>query len=326
MTGQPPGSGLLIGASSHDLGPQLEPQLKEACQGRLADVRWFRTDWQRGGAATAYAKVTMPEGGVLDAVVKVPVGPREYRFLTGLAQTEAPTPRVAFHGVELAGYDLAWVVMERLPGNPLAAKMHHEVLPHLIEAVCLFHAHSEKLGPLPAPDSGFNWAHLLKKARECIEANAPAHEQAWLNGIKQVSKKLPMLSKTWESRAITCWCHGDLHPGNAMLRAEGSAWGPPGTILLDFAEAHPGHWVEDAVYLERQFWGRPEYLDGIKPVSMLAKLRKEAGQECSDDYTAIANVRRLLMSAVSPAFMHREGGPRYLNAAREMMERMLALV
>ena len=35
-------------------GAQLEPVLHQACGGRLSPVRWFRTDWQHGGALTGY--------------------------------------------------------------------------------------------------------------------------------------------------------------------------------------------------------------------------------------------------------------------------------
>ncbi|MEM1423076.1 MAG: hypothetical protein AAGH64_03635, partial [Planctomycetota bacterium] len=108
--------------SVHALGPQLEPALVEACDGRLTDIVWFRTDWPRSGAATAYATVEV-DGALRDAVVKVPVGPTELRVTCGLCDTSAPTPRVAFSGHELGAADLAWVVMERVPGDPLAAHL-----------------------------------------------------------------------------------------------------------------------------------------------------------------------------------------------------------
>ena len=33
------------------LAASLAPVLAEACDGRLSAITWFRTDWQRGGAA-----------------------------------------------------------------------------------------------------------------------------------------------------------------------------------------------------------------------------------------------------------------------------------
>lgn len=326
MTGSPPGPGPLLGASTPDLGPSLEPQLKEACNDALSDVRWFRTDWQRGGAATAYAKFNNPDRGTLDAVIKLPVGPREYRFLSGLADTDAPTPRVVRHGLELAGYDLAWVVMERLPGNPLSDRINKTTIQQLAEAAARFQHRSGEKWPLTQAENPFNWEFLLDKAKQAIKTNHPKEEPQWAALIKHTQRVLPALVAKWNARPINTWCHGDLHPGNAMDRPEGSPWGPPGVVLLDFAEAHPGHWVEDAVYLERQFWGKPEALDGAKPLSLLAKARRALALDCSDDYATVANIRRLLMAAVAPAFMHREGGPKYLHAAREIAERLLIML
>lgn len=326
MTEGPIGSGLLLGASSHDLGPQLESQLKEACDHRLSDVRWFRTDWQRGGAATAYARFRSEDRGNLDVVVKIPVGPREYRFLKGLSETDAPTPRVVRHGLEIAGYDLGWIVMERLPGNPLAASLHKDVFTALAGAVTRFHLRTSELWPTGEAENAFNWPVLLEKARASVRTNHPSEEQSWASLLKHVHRVLPRIVAVWDTRAVNTWCHGDLHPGNAMTRPAGTAWGPSDTVLFDLGEVHRGHWVEDAVYLERQFWGRPEVLDGVKPVSLIAKARKAVGMDCSDDYATLANVRRLLMASISPAFMHREGSPRYLHAAREVAERMLTAI
>ncbi len=328
MTGSPPpaASGLLLGASSHDLGPSLEPQLKEACKGALQDVRWFRTDWQRGGAATAYAKHVTVGGEVLDVVVKLPVGPREYRFLTGLGETDAPTPRVVFHGLELGGYDFAWVVMERLPGNPLSASVSKQTFHQLTEAAARVQMRAGEKWALSEAENPFNWTFLLDKAKEAIRNNHPKEEHEWAGLIRHTHRVLPTLVTMWNARAINSWCHGDLHAGNAMLRPENSPWGAAGTILFDMGEVHPGHWVEDAVYLERQYWGKPEVLDGAKPLSLLAKARKALGLDCSDDYAMVANVRRLLMASVAPAFMHREGNPKYLHAAREIAERLLIML
>ncbi len=58
-------------ARAHDLGPQMEPALVSACEGRLTDIHWFQTSWQRGGSATAYAKAAIDgEGEPRDVVVE----------------------------------------------------------------------------------------------------------------------------------------------------------------------------------------------------------------------------------------------------------------
>jgi len=49
-----------------------------------------------------------------------------------------------------------------------------------------------------------------------------------------------------------------------MVRGEDSTRGRAGCVLIDLAEAGPGHWVEDGVYLERLFWGRPGLLHGVE--------------------------------------------------------------
>lgn len=320
--------GTLAGAPAHHLGPMLEPLIRQACEDRLSEIRWFRTDWQRGGAATAFAKLapaaTQPSAdGPLDVVIKLPIGPTEHRMLSGLASTTAPTPRVAYSGVELGGYDLAWAVMERLPGQPLATHGHKQDFDQLLHAAALFQFHAGAKWDLTEPRNGFDWPKLLEAAREFVKQNHAHREHAWTHGIKHVRRGLNSLLGVWNARTINTWCHGDLHPGNAMHRAQGSPWGDPGTVLLDFDEVHPGHWVEDAVYLERQYWGHPEALGGAKPVSLLAKARRAIHLDTSDDYATLANVRRLLMAAVAPAFMHREGNPKYLDGAEDVMERML---
>lgn len=321
---------------AHDLGPALQPALESACAGRLSNIRWFRTDWQMGGAATAYASLAsgLPDHPAQEVVIKLPVGPREHRAHSlldspGDTQTpEAPVPRLAAHGHELGGYDFAWLVMERLPGNPLSAHLHPEVFAELAEAAARFYACCTARWPLEPPRPDPDWSALLERAREAVKSNPSlTRAQDWTAAIKHVQRALPRLAQLWSDRATTGWCHGDLHPGNCMRRPDRSPWNAaPGCVLLDFAEVHPGHWVEDAVYLERLYWGRPQAIDGVKPVSLLAKARRAAGLDCSDDYGRLANIRRVLMAATSPAFLKREGHPAYLSAALEVIERVLPQV
>jgi hypothetical protein len=79
------------------------------------------------------------------------------------------------------------------------------------------------------------------------------------------------------------------------------------------------------VYLERLHWGRGDVLCGVKPVNFLARSCRDAGLATSEDYTMLANVRRVLMAATAPAFLAREGHPKYVHAALEMLERCLPL-
>lgn len=97
-------------------------------------------------------------------------------------------------------------------------------------------------------------------------------------------------------------------------------------MLLDLAEVHPGHWVEDAVYLERLYWMRPDALKGVKPVSLIARARKKHNLDTSDDYQRLADIRRVLMASCAPAFLQSEGHPRYLEAALGVLEKTLPRV
>lgn len=316
------------GVALHALAQQLGPALCEACDARLGEIRWFQSDWQRGGAATGYAEYWVdPQDGrppeLREVVVKLPVGPIEHRFTTALAATDAPTPRVVAHGSEVGGYDLAWLVMERLPGQPLSLDKGEGVFAELAEAAAAFHMHAPRVMPAGAPKNPPDWHALLGKSRESLRVNEVPDGQRWKEAVKHVQKALPRLVAKWESRPITGWCHGDLHPGNAMRRPEGSPWGPPRCVLLDLAEAHPGNWVEDAVYLERLYWGRPDALHGVKPLKLLAQARRALALDNGETYPDLANVRRVLMAACAPAFLHREGSPRYMAAALDVVERLL---
>ncbi|TVQ30747.1 MAG: aminoglycoside phosphotransferase family protein [Phycisphaeraceae bacterium] len=310
----------------HELAPQLAPALQEACAGKLEDLRWFRSDWQVGGAATGYANYRLDgEDEPRQVVIKLPVGPVEYRFTTKLSQTDAPTPRVVAHGVELGGYDLAWMVMERIPGDPISLDNPKKTFMALADAAAAFYLHCETLGPPGAPKLQIDWGEMLEKARASVRDNELPEKQRWNEAVKKTQKALPTLVNRWDSRSIATWCHGDLHPGNAMMRPEGSPWGAAACVLIDLAETHPGHWVEDAVHIERLYWGADDVLKDVKPVKLIAKARKNLGLCNEDDYATLANVRRVLSASCMPVFLHREGHPRRLASALDVLERVLPL-
>ncbi len=314
-------------ARAHDLGPQMEPALVDACEGRLTDIHWFQTSWQRGGAATAYAKARCADGEpARDVVVKLPVGPREYFAATAMGIADLPGPGIAFHGTELGGWDIAWLVMERIPGEPLAAHLDKRVFLDLAGAAAAYYKRAGDLWPVRPPRVEWDWSDLLHKARESAQINPIPDAAKWVARLRDTQRALDKLLDVWHSRPINTWCHGDLHPGNLMRRPDGTGWGPSCAILLDYAETHCGHWVEDAIYVERLYWGKPELLHGVKPVSVLAKARREIGLDTSDEYPLYANARRVLMAAVAPAFIHKEGHPKYLAAALEMLEKHLPIV
>ncbi|RMH28410.1 MAG: aminoglycoside phosphotransferase family protein [Planctomycetota bacterium] len=307
------------------LGSELGPALASATDGRLSDLRFFRTDWQRGGAATATGVWTAGDGTSREVVVKAPVGPVEHRFTRALAQTDALTPRVAASGTELGAYDLAWLVMERLPGQTLAHGCTKRDVADFIQSAALFYARAlDTAGPPDEPPEPVDWARLVDRARAAVQANAIPDQQRWKEALKRVSRSLEGLVAEWRARPARFWRHGDLHLGNAMRRPDGSAWGPAGCVLLDLDRVEPGHWVADAVYLERVYWDRPEALHKVKPVGAIARELKKLGVDPGEDYQRLATVRRALTAACTPAFLDREGAPARLAAALGVLERSLA--
>ena len=94
--------------------------------------------------------------------------------------------------------------------------------------------------------------------------------------------------------------------------------------LIDFAEVHAGHWIEDAVYLERQLWGHKTRLKATKPVNAMAAARRKHGLRVDDDYINLVDIRRMLLAATAPAYMQSEGDPRYLAACLEQLQNAMA--
>ena len=121
----------------------------------------------------------------------------------------------------------------------------------------------------------------------------------------------------WRGRRIDQWLHGDLHFANAMCRSEEQG---AEVSLIDLAEVHAGHWIEDAVYLERQLWGHKSRLKASKPVHAMAVARKALGMRVDDDYSELVDIRRVLLAATAPAFMQSEGDPRYLASCLEQFQ------
>jgi hypothetical protein len=329
-------------ADAHALGASLGPALIDHCRGRLAHLEWFRSTWQHGGAATGFGRWTRDDGSSIDVMVKIPVSPGEYRWTTqlsaaasgapfngcaGRGEMALPTPRVLASGDSLGGYDLAWLIVERLDGHTLTHEWCRDSLEDLIHAAALMQAHAARLAPVGSKGDSPDWDHLLARSRQIARESGLPEAHHWKEDVRKVQKILPRLIARWDQRPINTWCHGDLHPGNAMRRhlPPGAPDKPP-CVLIDLALVHAGHWIEDAVYLERQFWGKPEGLFGVHPVSLLAKHRRDLGLPTDGDYGALANVRRLLMAACAPVYLAHDGHPRYLHAALETIDRVLPQV
>ncbi|GMV25840.1 MAG: hypothetical protein AMXMBFR58_18710 [Phycisphaerae bacterium] len=315
-------------ANSESLGVSLGPALRDHCQGRLGPIEWFHNGWQHSGAATGFSTWISEDGPPVPVLVKLPVGPVELEWTVGLSQSERvenlPTPRVLAAGSALGNYELAWLVVERLAGPTLADEHNETAIRDLLVAVADFQDAAGRCRPVEQTSPPHEWEKLIDKARHLARDGAVPDSQRWNEAIKRVQKHLPAMLARWERRKICVWCHGDVHPGNALRRPgphSGTSAPRNGAVLIDMALVHPGHWIEDALYLERLYWAKPELLYGIKPVSVLAQLRRQRGLAVDDSYPELAMLRRVLMAACAPAFLEHEGHPKYMKAALEHLER-----
>ncbi len=312
------------GADTRSLAASLAPVLAEACRERLGEISWFKADWQHGGAATGTSTLRLDDGEVASVVVKLPVVPRELSWTRRLqkeAGEEPVVPRLYASGETLGGYDLAWVVIERFEHGPLGLHWHDQHIPRIAEAAARFHAATAAY-PIDADPKAEPWDRLLRDAQESVKLNHIAEAPRWQAAIKALRRLGDRLVDEWQNREVGDWLHGDLHLANAMSRASLDS-GP--VSLIDLAEIHAGHWVEDAVYLERQLWAAPERLGapGQRPVKRIATARRKLGLTVNDDYPRLAMIRRALLAGTAPKYLKTEGHPRYLRACLDQLERAL---
>jgi hypothetical protein len=299
------------------MGAELASALIRVADGRLGEITWFRTDWQRGGALTGYADFTDEQGRVRPVVVKLPVAPAERRWLLRL-QGEPFVPFLHLEGATLLGYDIAWLVMERLPHGPLGPLWESVEFDLLADAAGAFYAAAsayDDYKPPPVRD----WERIYKKARDAAGGFPGTMRQTWNTLLKKAHKKLPGWVETWEARPSRDWIHGDLHLANALTREPPPA-GP--AVLIDFSGTRSGHWLEDAVYFEHLFWGRPDRLEGRKLCSLIARRRKDHGLSVDEDWSELARVRRAMLAMAAPLTAAGETATReHLEAAMRLLER-----
>lgn len=295
------------------LAASLAPVLNAMCEGRLGEITWFKADWQRGGAATGISTYRLDEGAEAAVVLKLPVVQRELTWMKRLqdpADSDPVVPRVYACGDTLGGYDLTWVVMERFAHGPLGLKWHEDHIPRIAEAAARFQAVAGR-HEIDQPPRSEPWDELLADALESVKVNRLPQEQVWVSTIKALRGRLDSILSEWGMRDVEQWLHGDLHLANAMSR---HAMDHGSVSLIDLAEVHAGHWIEDAVYFERQLWARPERLQPHNPVKAIAAARKKLGLPVERDYPRLAMLRRALLAGTAPRFIKTEGHPRHLDA------------
>ncbi len=303
--------------SSRSLAASLAGVLVEACGGRLSNLTWFKADWQRGGAATATA--AWNGGGQTGGVVaKLPVVQRELVWMRRL-QGSPVVPKLYAFGQELGGYDLAWIVIERFPYGPLGAAWHDDHAARMADAAASFYEASSRyaLDETPAAE---DWESLVRDAQESLRINDVPNHSRWRAAVKSLRQRIGPLAKAWNDRGGAEWLHGDLHLANAMSRVALDS-GP--VCLIDLGDVHAGHWIEDAVYLERQLWSRPQRMKAANPVKAIAAARRAHGLPVEDDYPRLAMIRRALLAGTAPKFLKSEGDPHHLEACLEWLERAL---
>ena len=311
-------------SSSHSrsLAHALAPALVEATDGQLRDLAWFKADWQRGGAATATGVWEWPDGRTDDVVIKLPVNRREYTWTTRLQAPNAAAPlpivpRLFARGLELGAYDLRWLVMERFPAGPLGLKWSNEHIPRIARAIARFQ-HAASAFTVDEPPKTEPWPEMIAASIDQVRLNELEDEARWIAALQGLQASIDSIVTTWRARDVAQWLHGDAHLANAMSR-DGIDHGD--VTLIDLAEVHAGHWIEDAVYFERQLWARPERLDGCDPVAEIARERRELGLPVEDEWPRLALIRRGLLAATAPDFLRSEGHPRHLHACLEWLER-----
>ncbi|VAX41961.1 hypothetical protein MNBD_PLANCTO03-2250 [hydrothermal vent metagenome] len=318
---------------THDLAVMLESPLRESCSQRLGQVEWFRSTWQHGGAATGFSTWAFADGSQIEVIVKLPVGPKEYAWTVGLGTIDhdqwetddgraMPVPRVVAAGETLGGYDLAWIIIERLAGPALNHEINEPMVKELLHTAAEFHAAASSVRTVDGQGEERDWHHLIARSREALDYVHMPDTQRWREMLHKLERGLKRVLRVWEARPRDTWCHGDLHPGNAMRRDLGN--GDRGRcVLLDLAFVHPGHWVEDAVYIERQFWAHPEVLGKTKPVSEMGRRRRALGLEPHGNHGELAAARRVLMAGCVPAWWESEGTPAYAKGAMDVLDRHL---
>lgn len=284
-------------------------------QEKFTDLVPFRTVWQHGGAATAWVKCVETQR---DGMVKLPVKAWERRWHRRIRESRDPdlAPDLFAIGDTIGNVDFAWIVMERIRGNPL----HQVPDAHSVEQACEAFARFQKASrpfavqrrPAPA-----GWLKQIEQTRKSLQALPQDLAVSWRDALDALAKYHDEAIAAWRYRPIKGWVHGDAHLGN-ILRTEQDE-----VHLIDFAEVRAGHWVEDAIALERPLWQRPELLSNTDPVDMMAGYRRHLGLPVRAEDGRLAAIRRTLLAATAPAWSRTEGGFSGLRSTLKVLEQGL---
>ena len=297
------------------LADTLLPHLYRACEGHLKDVHWFRTDWQRGGAATGRATWQGKDGESHDVMVKFPIRARELLWTRRLQLPEMTSNRsYLICTSKQPNPTICWLVIE-WPIWPAGQT--------LARRSCLENDRSRH----PIPSGGRRVRSREGKAvprtgTPCASIPFEDQEKSHHGGgpvvlAGQAQNNLPPMVDRWRG------CRPLDSRRSPSRQRHGRVAAASGDVtLIDLAEVRPGHWVEDAVFLERRLWASPERLEATRPVHTMAKARMARGLPTEKDCEPLADIRRALMAATTPAFMKTEGHPGFLTACRPAGNRL----
>jgi hypothetical protein len=315
-------------ADSRSLATSLVPVLRRDTELRLGEINWFRADWQRGGAATGRSTWALDGDRTVEVIVKLPVPQRELIWTRRLqpdpdrpAEENFPpvVPLLFAGGSAINGYDIAWIVMEALPHGPLGMQWRDTNVARLAETLARFHRVAARY-PVDRPPRTEDWESQVRRAEREIARQELPEATRWKRLLRRTARHLDGFVDRWRQRPIDGWIHGDAHLANAMMREDD----PEAAVcLIDLAEVRPGHWIEDAILLERLMWARPERLAAAPPVETIAAARRRHGLPVGDDHEELAELRRLLLAATALCFLRTEGHPRHLEACLNHGERAL---
>jgi len=305
----------MSGAPAQKFKPaQLEKALVQQCSGRLSDMRWFYTDWQHGGSLTGYA--VYHDKRDYDVFVKVPVPENEMVWARRLQDAGDVVAHLFEHGHTLGEHKLGWVIMERLPYGPLGSAWAGKEFDLLIEAVGRFYLAASAF-EIESEVEVRDWVGELDSARKSVRRYDLADGSRWNKALKAAQKKVKSWAKMWNQRCVDHYCHGDMHLGNAMTRYP-APQGP--AVLIDLALVHRGHWIEDAVYFEQQYWGHEGAVDGRKLARQLAHQRKSLGLSMDKKWSQLADVYRALLAMSAPLSSQTRNDSAHMQTALTVLE------
>lgn len=284
-------------------------------QENFSELVPFRTLWQHGGAATAWLKWGESQR---DGMIKLPVKAWERRWHRRIRESRDPelAPDLFAIGDTIGNVDFAWIVMERIQGNPL----HQDPDALAVDQACKAFARFQKASrpfavqQRPAPAE---WPKQIEQTRKSLQALPDDLAESWRDALDALAKYHDEAIAAWRYRPINGWVHGDAHLGNILQDDQGEV------RLIDFAEVRAGHWVEDAITLERPLWQRPELLSEVDPVDKIAGYRRQLGLPVSAEDGRLAAIRRTLLAATAPAWSRTEGGISGLRSTLMVLERGL---